>query len=182
MTSAYTYSGNVRRRFLDGRLAWSATAAGSRSVLNNQPDTGNSSQSYATSLGLRRITASASYAKSDGFGLLGGPGAPPPPGTIPPDWIILYGGTSQGYSLSGNPIRNLSIGASFSKAHSRTSTGSVGSWNNTEQVNTILNYRVRKLMFQAGYGRIIQGFSASPLPPGNVSSFFVGFTRSFNFF
>lgn len=182
MNSFYSYSGNVRRRFLDGRLTWSATAAGSRSALNNQPNTGNSSQSYSSSLGVRRITASANFAKSDGFGLLSGSGVQPPPGTIPPDWIILYGGTSQGFSLSGSPIRNLSVGASFSKSRSNTATGGVGSWNHTEQVNAILNYRVRKIMLTAGYGRIVQGFSASELPPGRVSSFYVGFTRSFNFF
>ncbi len=182
MNSFYTYSGNVRRRFFDGRLVWSASAAGSQSALNNQPHTGSSSQSYSTGLGLRRITASASYAKSDGFGLLGGSGLQPPPGTIPPDWIILYGGTSEAFSLSGSPIRNLSIGGSFSKARSNTATGGVGSWNRTEQVNAILNYRVRKIMLTAGYGRLVQGFSASGLPPGNVSSFYVGFSRSFNFF
>jgi hypothetical protein len=182
MNSFYTYSGNVRRRFLDGRLVWSASAAGSQSALNNQPHTGSSSQSYSSGLGLRRITASASYAKSDGFGLLGGSGLQPPPGTIPPDWIILYGGTSEAFSLSGSPIRNLSIGGTFSKARSNTATGGVGSWNRTEQVNAILNYRVRKIMLTAGYGRLVQGFSASGLPPGNVSSFYVGFSRSFNFF
>ncbi len=182
MNSFYSYSGSVRRRFFDGRLAWSATAAGSQSALNDQPHTGNSSQSYSTSLGLRRITASASYAKSDGFGLLGVSGLQPPPGTIPADWIILYGGTSEGFALGGNPTRNLSVGASYSKSRSNTTTGGVGSWNNTDQVNTILNYRVRKLMFTAGYGRIVQGFSASGLPPGKVSSFYMGFTRSFNFF
>jgi hypothetical protein len=182
MNSFYTYSGNVRRRFFDGRFVWSATAAGSRSALNNQPNTGNSSQSYSSSVGLRRITASASYAKSDGFGLLGAAGQQPPPGTIPPEWIILYGGTSESFSLSGSPIRNLTAGASYSKARTNTATGGIGSSNKTEQINAILNYRVRKIMFTAGYGRIVQGFSASGLPPGNLSSFFVGFSRSFNFF
>ncbi len=182
MNSFYTYSGNARRKFYDGRFTWSATAAGSRSALSNTPNTGNSSQSYSTSFGMRRITAAASFAKSDGFGLLGGSGLLPPPGTIPADWLILYGGTSQGFSLSGNPIRNLSLGASYSKNRSNTDTGGVASWNRTEQVNAILNYRVRKLMFTAGYGRVVQGFSASGLPPGNVNSFFIGFTRSFNLF
>lgn len=182
MNSFYNYSGNVRRRFFDGRFVWSATAAGSRSALNNQPNTGNSSQSYSTSVGVRRITASAAFAKSDGFGLLGGSGVQPPPGTIPADWIILYGGTSESFSLSGSPIRNLSMGASFSRSRSNTATGGVGSWNKADQVNAILNYRVRKIMFTAGYGRILQSFSASGLPPGEVGSFFVGFSRSFNFF
>jgi hypothetical protein len=182
--SFYTYSGNVRRRFFDGRMVWSGSAAGSHSAFVSQPDTGNSSQSYSTSLGIRHLTAAASYAKSDGFGLLGvgltQPGLPP--GTIPPDWIILYGGHSYAFSLSGSPIRRLSLGATFAKSRSNTSTGGVGSWNNNEHVNAILNYQLRKITFTAGYGRLIQGFSASGIPESNVSSFFVGFSRSFNFF
>lgn len=184
--SFYVYSGNVRRRFFDGRLVWSASAAGSRSALTSQAHTGNSSQSYSTSLGLHHLTAAASYAKSNGFGLLGGAGLiqPPnlPPGTIPPDWIILYGGNSYAFSLGATPIRKLSLGASFSKARSNTSTGGVGSWNNHEQVNAILNYQLRKLTFTAGYGRLLQSFSVSGLPPSNVNSFYAGFSRSFNFF
>jgi len=182
MNSFYNYSGSARRRFLDGRLIWSATAAGSRSALNDQPHTGNSSQSYSSSLGLRNVTASAAFAKSDGFGLLGLPGSTPPPGTIPADWLILYGGTSESFSLSGSPIRNLSMGASFSRARSNTATAGVGSWNKADQINAVLNYRVRKIMFTAGYGRILQSFSASGLPPGEVGSYYLGFSRSFKFF
>jgi len=182
MNSFYNYSGSARRRFLDGRLIWSATAAGSRSALNDQPHTGNSSQSYSSSLGLRNVTASAAFAKSDGFGLLGLPGSTPPPGTIPADWLILFGGTSESFSLSGSPIRNLSMGASFSRARSNTATAGVGSWNKADQINAVLNYRVRKIMFTAGYGRILQSFSASGLPPGEVGSYYLGFSRSFKFF
>jgi hypothetical protein len=186
MNSFYVYSGTARRRFFDGRFVWSASAAGSRSALSSQPHTGNSSESYSTSLGIRHLTAAASYAKSDGFGLLSGAGLiqPPnlPPSTIPPDWIILYGGNSYAFSLSATPIRKLSMAASYSRARSNTSTGGIGSSNNHEQVNAILNYQLRKLTFTAGYGRLIQGFSASGLPASQVNSFFAGFSRSFNFF
>jgi hypothetical protein len=186
MNSFYTFSGNVRRRFFDGRMSWTASAAGSRSALSNQPNTGNSSQSYSSSLGLHHWTASGSYAKSSGYGLLGGAGLtqPPviPPGTIPADWIILYGGNSYSFSLGATPLRKLSLGASFSKAKSNTSASGIASFNNNEQINAILNYQLRKLTFTAGYGRLIQGFSASGLPAANVSSFYAGFSRSFNFF
>ncbi len=184
--SFYMYAGNIRRRFMNGRLAWSASAAGSRSALTAQPNTGNSSQSYSTSVGLRHYTVSGSYAKSSGFGLLGIGGLTQPQGlptgVIPPEWIILYGGHSYSLSLGASPVRRLSIGASFSKARSNTSTGGLASWNDNEQINANLNYQLRKLTFTAGYGRLLQGFSASGLPASNVNSFFVGFSRSFNFF
>jgi hypothetical protein len=185
--SFYVYTGNIRRRLMNGRMVWSASAAGSRSALTAQPNTGNTSQSYSTSLGLHHYTLAGSYAKSSGFGLLGLGGLNPlppglPPGVIPPEWILLYGGHSYSFSLGASPVRRLSLGASFSKARSNTSTGGVASWNDNEQINGNLNYRLRKLTFSAGYGRLLQGFSASGLPAANVNSFFVGFSRSFNFF
>jgi hypothetical protein len=186
MSSYYTYSGSVRRRLFDGLLTWGGSAAGSRTALSQDPHTGNSNQSYTTSIGLPHYTATAAYAKSDGFGLLGGNGLvqPPnvPPGTIPPEWLILYGGHSYSFGLGATPIRKLSIGANFSRAWSDTSTGGIGSWNHVDQGNANLNYQVRKLMFTASYGRIFQGFSASGIPPSNINSFYVGFSRSFNLF
>jgi hypothetical protein len=179
--SYYTYSGNARRRFFD-RLVWSAAASGSHSALTNDPHTGNGSQSYSTSLGFRRFSAAANYAKSNGYGLLGTIGPAPPPGTIPPDWLMFYGGHSYAFSIGATPVKKLSLGASYSRAWSNTSTGGIGSENHVDQVNAILNYQLRKLTFTSGYGRLVQGFTASGTPPSNVNSFFVGISRSFNFF
>jgi hypothetical protein len=181
--SYYTYSGNLRRRFFD-LFVWSAAASGSHSALTNDPHTGNGSQSYSTSLGLRRLSFSGTYAKSDGYGLLGGLALPPnqPPGTIPPDWLMFYGGHSYSFSAGGTPVRKLSLGASYSRAWSNTTTGGIGSANHVDQVNAILTYQLRKLTFTSGYGRLVQGFTATGAPPSNVNSYFAGISRSFNFF
>ncbi len=178
--SYYTYSGNARRRILD-LFVWSAAVSGSHSALTNDPYTGNGSQSYSTSLGFRRFTAAANYAKSDGYGLLGTIGPIPPPG-IPPDWLMFYGGHSYAFSVGTNPVKKLSLGASYSRAWSNTTTSGIGSTNHTDQVNAILNYQLRKLTFTSGYGRLVQGFTAAGVPPSNVNSFFAGISRSFNFF
>lgn len=179
--SYYTYSSNLRHRFFN-RIVWSAAASGSHSALTNNPHTGNGSQSYSTSLGFRRFSASANYAKSDGYGLLGTIGLTPPPGTIPPDWLLLYGGHSYSFGVGATPVRRLSLGASYSRAWSNSTTAGIGSTNHTDQVNAILNYQLRKLTLTSGYGRLVQGFSASGTPPSNVNSFFAGISRSFNFF
>jgi hypothetical protein len=183
-SSSYTYSGSVRRKFFD-RVVWTASAAGSHSALVAQPHTGNGSQSYSTSLGVRRVNVNGSYAKSDGYGLLGTAGLTStglPPGVIPPAWLIMYGGHSYSFGLGSTPARKLSFGASFSRAWSDTTTGGTPSNNKVEQANAIMNYQLRKLTFTAGYGRLIQGFSASGLPATDVSSFSVGLSRAFNFF
>jgi len=186
MNSFYNYSGSLRRRFFDGRLIWGATAAGSHSALTNQPHTGNGGHSYSTTLGIHHFTTAASYSESSGYGLLGLNGmiqpTAPPPGTVPADWLILYGGHSYTFSMGTTPARKLSFGANFSRAWSNTNSGGVNSWNHVEQANALLNYQFRKLTFTSGYGRLLQGFSASGTPPSNVNSFYAGLSRSFNFF
>ena len=184
MNSYYLYSGNVRHRF--GQIVWAASAAGSHSAIVNQPHTGNGGQSYSTSLGARRLTLAASYAKTNGYGLLSGNGItlPPnlPPGVIPPEWLLLYGGTGYSFSLGTSPIRHLSLGASFSRADSNTVSGLTFSANHNEQVNALGNYQFRKLTFTGGYGRLVQGFSASGIPASDVNSIYFGVSRYFNFF
>ena len=184
MNAFYIYSGNVRHRF--GRIVWTASAAGSHSAIVNQPNTGNGGQSYSTSLGARRLTLAAAYTKTNGYGLLSGNGVtvPPqlPPGVIPPEWLLLYGGSGYSFSVGTSPIRRLTLSASFSRADSNTVNGLIFSANHNEQVFINGNYQFRKLTFNGGYGRLVQGFSASGVPASNVNSIYFGVSRYFNFF
>jgi hypothetical protein len=184
LNSYYLYSGSVRHKF--GRIIWTASAAGSHSAIVNQPHTGNGGQSYSTSLGARRLTASASYAKTNGYGLLSGNGItlPPglPPGQIPPEWLLFYGGSSYSFALGTSPIRHLTLGASFTRTDSNTASGLTLSANHSEQVIANGYYLFRKLTFNGGYARVVQGFSASGVPASNVNSIFFGVSRNFNFF
>lgn len=184
MNSFYIYSGSVRHRF--GRIVWTASAAASHSALSNQPGTGNGGESFSTSLGARRLTLAASYAKMNGYGLLSGNGITPPPnlppGVIPPEWLLLYGGSGYSFSLGTTPIRRLSLATSFSRSDSNTVNGLIFSANHNEQVFINGNYQFRKLTFNGGYGRLVQGFSASGVPASNVNSIYFGVSRYFNFF
>ncbi len=182
--SFYLYSGNVRHRF--GRVVWTASAAGSHSAITNQPNTGNGAQSYSTSIGGYRLTAAAAYTQSNGYGLLGSGGIVPPPnlppGVIPPEWIILYGGNSYSFAVGGSPFRHLSLGANYSKAHSNTTANLIYSANYNEQINFIMNYQLRKITVTGGWGRLVQQFSASGLPASDLNSYYFGISRYFNFF
>ncbi len=183
MASFYSYSGNVRRRF--GKFSWSAGASFSQTGLTEQKGTTNSSDSYNSALSYSRwISVTGSYSKSSGNAIQTGFGlvtAPIPPIVSPGD-LILYGGKSYAFGLGSNPLRRLTISASFAKANSNTNLGGVASWNNTEQINTLFQYQFRKMYVTGGYSRLVQGFSASGAPPENVSSFYFGVSRWFNFF
>lgn len=184
MASFYTYSGNVRRRF--GNFNWSASASVGKTGLTEQPGTTSSSNSYTTGLSYSHwISLSGTYAKSSGNAIETGAGLiqnPVPQPIVPINDLILYGGKSYAFGLGSNPIRRLTVTASFAKATSNTDLQGIGSWNNTEQINTLFQYQFRKMYLTGGYSRLLQGFSASGIPPANVSSFYIGVSRWFNFF
>ncbi len=95
MNSFYTYSGNVRR-VLRWTVYLERDRCGFAERVEQPAHTGNSSQSYSTSLGFADWTAAASYAKSNGLGSWAGTGCQATAGYHPSDWMILYGGDELG--------------------------------------------------------------------------------------
>jgi hypothetical protein len=183
-TSGLNYSGSVGRRI--GRKSyWGAYINGAKSVLTNQPDSANSSQSYSTSLSLYRFSVNGTYSKSSGNALLTPTGLVPTPVPLPvinPLALVFYNGSSYSVGVGAHPIRGLTLSALYAKALSGTQSNSTNSKNNNENLNILMTYNVRKLNFVTGYARLVQGFSLSGTPPAMVGSFFVGISRSFNFF
>lgn len=183
-TSYYHYAGSVRRK-VGKQFTWTGSAEFTHSGLTAQPGTRSSSQSYSTGIGYSHwITLNGNYASSDGNALQVGAGLTPTPlpPIIPGNLLILYNGTSYGFGFGSSPISRLTIGAGFSKGNSGTFAGGVGSSNTNQQFNTVFHYRFRKMEVNGGYSRLVQGFSASGLPPAMVSSYYAGVSRWFNFF
>jgi hypothetical protein len=183
MTSYYSYSGNVRRRW--GNVNFNAGANFSHSGLTDEPGTDSSSQGYTSSFGYGRwINLTGSYGKSNGVGLITGNGILPVnlSPILPQNLITLYGGTGYGVSLSSMPVRKFTIAASYAKSSTNTSTAGVASANQFESRNLLMQYQFRKMYLTGGYASLSQGFSVSGLAPSNVSSFYIGVSRWFNFF
>jgi hypothetical protein len=173
----------VRRRW--GNVNFNAGASFAHSGLTNQPGTDNSSQSYTSSFGYGRwINLTGNYGKSDGVGLITGSGILPiniSP-ILPQNLITMYGGTGYGVSLSSMPVRKLTIAASYAKSSSNTSTEGIASANQFDSRNLLIQYQFRKMYLTGGYAQLSQGFSVSGTAPSNVSSFYIGVSRWFNFF
>jgi hypothetical protein len=183
MDSTYGYSANIRRRW--GKFGWSAGGGVNKTGLTVQQGVSNSSESFNTAMSYSRwVAITGSYGKSSGNAIATGAGLAPAP--LPPivsgDDLILFGGKSYSVGLSSNPMRRLTLAASFAKANSNTNLEGILSTNDTEQINVLLQYQFRKMYLTGGYSRLVQGFSASGTPPENVSSFYIGVTRWFNFF
>jgi len=148
--------------------------------LTNYQGLSNHSESYSSSLSMRRLAINALFTQSTGVSLLGA-GGPIQPGPIPGlSDFILFSGSSYGGGLSVTPVRRLSISGSFSRAISDT-IASTTSHNNMEIFNAQLQYHLRRIGLQAGYTRFTQGISAVGAPV-NTTSYSVGITRWFDFF
>lgn len=179
-TSYYNYSANARRRLRQG-LNWVAAFNGTHSGLNQYQGSTSHSEGYSTSLGMRTLTITGNYTNSTGISLLGGGGLVvinPTPGV---NQLVMFSGSSWGGGVSVSPIRRLVLSGAFSRAISHTESNSIFSLNNNEIFNAQLQYHVRRIGLQAGYTRFTQGISVAGIP-ATSSSYFVGFTRWFDFF
>ena len=178
-TSYYSYRANVSRR-LPGGIQWISAFSGNHSGLTNYQGTDTHSESYSTSLSMRRLAINGYYSASSGVSLLGAGGIVQPAPTPGLTDTILFSGSSYGGGVSVTPVKRLSVAGTFSRAISDT-IASTTSHNNTEVFNAQLQYRLRRIGLQAGYIRFTQGISAVGAPVNNTS-YFVGMTRWFDFF
>jgi len=178
-TSYYQYSANLHRR-LPGGVQWTAAFSGSHSGLTNDQGSNTHSESYSTSLSMRRIAVNSFFTQSSGISLLGAGGIITPTPTPGLTDFILFSGSSYGGGLSVTPVKRMSISGSFSRALSDTIAATT-SHNNTEIFNAQMQYHLRRIGLQAGYTRFTQGISAIGAPVNNTT-YFVGMTRWFDFF
>jgi len=183
MSSIYSYSGNIRRRW--GKLGWNAGATVSKTGLTEQGGITSESQGFNSGLSYGQwFNLTGSYSKSTGSGIESGTGIviTPSPEPVPSSDLILFGGKSWGFGLSSAPMRRLILSASFAKAETNTSLASVLSESDTKQINTLIQYQFRKMYLTGGYSNLVQGFNVPGTRPENVSAFYIGVSRWFNFF
>jgi len=183
-SSGFGYSGSVGRK-IRRRSYWSAYVSGARSLLTDLPGSANSSHSYSTSLSVPHFSINGAYSTSSGNALLTPTGlvaTPIPLPVISPLAVVLYNGRSYSVGMGSSPVRGLTLSASFAKALSGTQNNLLTSNNNNENMNFVMVYQFRKVYFNAGYNRLVQGFSFSGGPPARLASFYVGISRWFNFF
>lgn len=181
-SSGYNYSASANRRI--GRLHWNGGASGSRSTLDQNAGFSGHSQSYSTGLSGRWLSVNGSYAKAGGNGLLATTGVTPLPPGVPPTLVptILYSGTTYSGSVGSTPVPGLTFTGSYVQSRSNTAGGAPGATGTTKQAYAYLNYRFRKVYFNAGYSRLLQGFSTNGQPPALLSTYYFGLSRWFKAF
>ena len=181
-TSGYSYSVSANRRIR--RLIWTVSGSGAKSLLTQEQGPNTYTQGYTTGLSGRWLGASFGYSKSSGTGLTTPVGIVPLPPGVPPTLLtaVMYGGTTYSASVGSTPVRRLTINGTYVHAVTDTAGGILTSNNKTEEAYGYMSYQFRKVYFNAGYSRLLQGFSATGLPPTMVSTYYFGVSRWFKAF
>ena len=183
-TSSYGYGGTVRRR-LGYRTYWNASFSGGHSGLNQFEGFSSKSESFSSSLTHRGYAVSASYSNSNGVSLFTPAGViqpPLPPPVIGPNDLILFNGRGWSFGAGGSPIRRLQLTGSFSRSLSNTLSPTLDTRTHTNMFNVQARYPVRKLYLTGGYTRFQQGLGSAGTNPTDVTTYYVGVSRWFNFF
>jgi hypothetical protein len=185
-TSSYSYLGSVRRRLSD-RTYFMAGYSGAHSGITANSGTTSGAERVWTTFMHHGYTLNAYYNKSNGEAILTANGLVPVPGNLPPpvlgtNQFTSYDSKGWGFNAGATPIRRLTISAGYSKSNGHTIDPLLTTATNNELINAIMQYRLRKIFLNAGYTRLSQTVGAPGTQPIMVTSYFIGFSRWFNFF
>jgi hypothetical protein len=182
---AYTSSGQGYSAAIGHRIGthghFNVSANEVKSSFNELAGSGNSSQSYSTAFSIRNCGVNGGYAKASGNSILTPTGLAPSPIPVPAQ-TILFNGTSYSVGAFATPVHGLMLSATYSRVRSNLLGNSAVSQSSTNQLITLLQYKLRQVWIQGGYLKLNQALSISGQPPAINSTFYVGITRWFNFF
>ncbi len=186
--SAMSYGGGVNRRFKDG-LSWNLSGGGGHTAFEQTQGDSAHSEAINSGVSWHRTTLAGNYSKSYGTSVLTPTGLVAIPVPIITNNLVVYNGTSHGFSFGTSPVRNLTISAAYAKANSNTlgsstlsSSNSLASLNETELYTGFLTYRFRKMYFNASVVQFRQSISDAGVAPSNVTSYYFGISRWFKAF
>jgi hypothetical protein len=185
-TSSYSYLGSVRRRLGD-RTYFMAGYSGAHSGITANSGTTSSAERVWTTFMHHGYTLNTYYNKSSGEAILTANGLVPVPGNLPPpvlgtNQFTSYDSKGWGFNAGATPIRRLTISGGYSKSNGHTIDPLLTTATNNELINGLMQYRLRKIFLNAGYTRLRQTVGAPGTQPIMVTSYFIGFSRWFNFF
>jgi hypothetical protein len=181
-SSSMSSSAAIRRQARHG-LIFGASAGYSRSVFTNLAGSQNYSENANLNASWMRQAVTASYAKSGGTAIISTTGLVPvtTPGLIA-NGETPFSGYSYQLGYSSQIVRRLTLNLGWSKFISDSKGSGVLSNVSSKSYNGYLTYNYRKLNFNAGAAKAIQGATGSSAVPANTVVYSFGVTRWFNFF
>jgi hypothetical protein len=185
-TSNYGWVINTRRR-IGGRAYFGAGYGGSHSGLSQVAGTSNSSERVSGSLTWRSYSVNGFYSKSNGEAILTATGLVSvptnlPPGIFAPDAIMTYNSKAVGGNMSAVLFRRLTVSMGYGDGTGSTIDPAISTFTSTQLYNAIIQYRLRKIYLDGGFTRLRQSVGTAGAVPVSVTSYYIGFSRWFNFF
>ena len=185
-SSSYNWVTNVRRR-LANQTYLSGGYGGAHSGIAQSSGFSSSSERASGALTWRRLNLNGFYSKADGTAVLTATGltAVPtnlPPAVFTPGSVMTYNSKAVGGNLGGLLMKRLTFSLGYADSNGTTADPLSDIRVSTQLYNALMQYRMRKIYMDAGFTRLRQGVGTPGMAPVNVTSFYVGFTRWFNFF
>ena len=185
-TSSCSYLASLRRR-IGERKYFMLGYSGSHSGITANSGTTSSAERIWSGFIFRGNTLNAYYDKSNGLAVFTPSGLVPIPVTLPtqtlvPNSFTSYNSRGYGFSLGVNPTRRLVVSASFSKSYGSTIDPSLSLHTDETLMNATMQYRLRKIFLNGGYTRLQQSVGTPGSSPLMLTSYYIGFSRWFNFF
>ncbi len=185
-TSSYSYLASIRKR-IGERTHFLLGYSGSHSGITANSGTTSSAERVYTTFLHRGYNLSVYYSKSNGLAILTANGLVPVTTTLPPQLLGEPGFTSYksegwGVNAGGTLFRRLTLTGAYGKSNGNTITPTLATYNDNTLINATMQYRLRKIFLIGGYTRLEQSVGTFGSAPIEVTSYFIGFSRWFNFF
>ncbi len=180
--SEATANVGIRRTVAD-RMSFGATAGYGRSLFSTQQGQSTKTENAGVYLGWMKQTLSGNYGESGGTAIITSAGlvAVTTPG-LNTAQITPYSGKSYNVGYANTLIKNLNLSFSWSRFLS-TGTGA-GLFSNVSAETYLgsATYQYRKIDFIANYSQSHQGASNTSAAPSNITVYYFGISRWFDFF
>lgn len=171
------------RRNLGDKASFGANAGYGRSLFSNTNGQFTEEKNAGMNLSWMRQTLSAFYSEAGGNAIITSQGlvASTTPG-LTGSQVVPYSGKSYTAGYANTLIKNLNLHFAWSKFVSTGSGAGLFSNVSAEGYNGGLMYVYHKTNFIANFAHNQQGASVTNSLPSNVTVFYVGLSRWFNFF
>ena len=84
--------------------------------------------------------------------------------------------------MGATTLRRLTFSLSYARSYGNTIDPVLATSNNNTLMNAIMQYRLRKIYVNGGFTRLSQTVGTPGTSPIMVTSYYIGFSRWFNFF
>ncbi len=173
---------SVRRELAHG-ISFGANAGYGRSLYSNVQGPATELKNAGVNFGWMKQSLSVYYAESSGNMIVTNQGLVqnPVPG-LGSNQTVPFSGKSYNAGYANTLIKNTALSLAWSRFVSTGSGTGLLSDTSSEQYSGSLAYAYRKLNFTANFVHSEQGASVTTALPSNITVFYVGVSRWFNFF